>query len=37
MEDIKELLCKNMYEFVKEHINEVDEKKDMLITKFVKL
>lgn len=29
MKDIKELLCKNMYEFVKEHINEVEEKKDM--------
>ena len=29
MKDIKKLLCKNMYEFVKEHINEVDEKKDM--------
>ena len=29
MEDIKELLCKNMHEFVKEHINEVEEKRDM--------
>lgn len=29
MEDIKKLLCKNMYEFVKEHINEVEEKRDL--------
>ena len=29
MEDINKVLCKNMYEFVKEHINEVTEKKDI--------
>lgn len=29
MKDIKKLLCKNMYEFVKEHINEVTEKRDL--------
>lgn len=29
MEDIKKLLCENMYEFVKEHINEVEEKRDL--------
>lgn len=27
MKDIKKLLCENMYEFVKEHINEVEEKR----------
>lgn len=30
MKDIKKLLCKNMYEFVKEHIHEVEEEKDIL-------
>lgn len=29
MKDIKKLLCENMYEFVKEHINEVEEKRDL--------
>lgn len=29
MKDIKKLLCERMYEFVKEHINEVKEKKDI--------
>lgn len=29
MKDIKKLLCENMYEFVKEHINEVEEKRDI--------
>lgn len=29
MEDINKVLCKNMYEFVKEHIHEVTEKKDI--------
>lgn len=29
MKDIKKLLCERMYEFVKEHINEVTEKKDI--------
>ena len=29
MEDINKVLCKNMYHFVKEHINEVTEKKDI--------
>ena len=30
MKDIKKVLCERMYEFVKEHINEVTEKKDIL-------
>ena len=29
MKDIKKVLCERMYEFVKEHINEVTEKKDI--------
>lgn len=29
MKDIKKVLCKRMYEFVKEHIEEVTEKKDV--------
>lgn len=29
MKDIKKLLCENTYEFVKEHINEVEEKRDL--------
>ena len=29
MKDIKKLLCETMYKFVKEHINEVTEKKDI--------
>ena len=29
MEDINKVLCKNMYEFVKEHIHEVTEKKNI--------
>lgn len=29
MKDIKKVLCETMYEFVKEHINEVTEKKDI--------
>lgn len=29
MKDIKKVLCKTMYEFVKEHIKEVAEKKDI--------
>ncbi len=29
MKDINKVLCERMYEFVKEHINEVTEKKDI--------
>lgn len=29
MKDIKKLLCESMYSFVKSHINEVTEKKDI--------
>lgn len=29
MKDINKVLCERMYEFVKEHINEVKEKKDI--------
>lgn len=29
MKDIKKLLCETMYKFVKEHINEVTENKDI--------
>lgn len=29
MEDINKVLCESMYEFVKEHVNEVTEKKDI--------
>ena len=29
MKDIKKVLCERMYEFVKEHIDEVTEKKDI--------
>ena len=29
MKDIKKLLCETMYKFVKEHIDEVTEKKDI--------
>ena len=29
MEDINKVLCKRMYEFVKEHVDEVTEKKDI--------
>lgn len=29
MKDIKKVLCETMYKFVKEHINEVTEKKDI--------
>ena len=29
MKDIKKLLCESMYSFVKNHINEVTEKKDI--------
>lgn len=29
MKDIDKVLCERMYEFVKEHINEVTEKKDI--------
>lgn len=29
MKDIKKVLCERMYEFVKEHITEVTEKKDI--------
>lgn len=29
MKDINKVLCESMYEFVKEHVNEVTEKKDI--------
>ena len=29
MKDIYKVLCESMYEFVKEHVNEVTEKKDI--------
>ena len=30
MKDIYKVLCESMYEFVKEHVNEVTEKKDII-------